>query len=221
MADRGERAVRKLLQEKNGKPWTAKDMRELIFAQADDQEDDHIETMKRIAVMDADLADARAAMLLHHEWADTELKPAVQKLREDVDAVAPDHAVTHAAHMAEHHAPRRETVQPFPDPEGADFRGKRGRSMDDPSDGQFLETRESAHPDETDAEMRVSYRAGKFIIGTLVAVLLVVAVNFATNRISADSAVKVNESDLKELVNLIKQESQEPLHATATPTPIP
>lgn len=57
MTSRGERAVRELMQEKNGSEWTATDIRKLIFAFADDQEADHEESMERMAGMEAQLAD--------------------------------------------------------------------------------------------------------------------------------------------------------------------
>ena len=200
MTDRGERKVRELALKCNGEAWDTNDVKELIFAFADDQEDDHKESMDRLEAVEAAVAD-------HVEWTDRESLPrlrAVESGLSDVESRCTGHDALHVDHLATNHvhAPRRAGDQ-----EDVDFESKR--------EGE---------------ELRVSFRAGKYILGALVVIALTVLINYvviyrgqqtqlATSRGNAAALsvlVRQQHQDTADLLNLLSQE-----HSTTPPTPTP
>ena len=65
MTSRGERKVRELALKRNGEQWNTNDVKELIFAFADDQEADHAESMTRLGDVEERLEGIDAQMLAH------------------------------------------------------------------------------------------------------------------------------------------------------------
>ena len=90
--DRGERKVRELAMKRNGDAWDTNDVKELIFAFADDQEDDHAESMERLEAVEAAVSD-------HVEWTEHESLPrlaAVEAAVQDLGCIRGEHDVKHA-----------------------------------------------------------------------------------------------------------------------------
>ena len=121
MTDRGERAVRTLIQKRNGDEWDTADVRELIFAFADDQEDDHQETLAYITehAVEAAKRDERLDGL--EAWRRAQSAACPVLVEEAIADADERHLAFHNEHLASDHLPRRED-----DPDDADFTEKRG-----------------------------------------------------------------------------------------------
>lgn len=94
MTDRGEREVRKWALKRNGDPISNTDITELVFAFADDQEEDHNETI----ALHQDLC-ARTVLL--EEYAADSKASCKSRIEALIEA---EHDARHSAHMNEHHA---------------------------------------------------------------------------------------------------------------------
>ena len=127
MTDRGERRVRKWALRRNGDPLEPRDVVELVFELDEDHADDMTEVRALIGGLVEDVSDLSGNVLLHHEWADRDLKPAIETLHHDVEELKKGtaHEAFHATYVASLGDPRR---------------------GDDPPDSEFTEKRESAFP---------------------------------------------------------------------------
>lgn len=107
------------------------------------------------------------------------------------------HQQVHTLHLEQDHAhaPRREG---------------------DPTDSTFSDERKD---DEEGAEMRVVYRASKWlirgIVAALITVLVVAAANFYLLRTTSKNEIRVDKGDLHALILLLEKEH------TGSPLPIP
>ena len=190
MTSRGERKVRELALKRNGDPWDTNDVKELIFAFADDQEDDHAESMERLRKVEE-------AVTEHVTWTETESLPrlaAVEAGLAVVEGRCTGHDDLHVEHLASDHLhePRRKD-----DPPGATFDDKR-----------------------EEEEMHVSYRVGKWlvrgILGVVIVVLVTAAANFYLLRANSKQEIHVDQSDLHALILLLQAEHASP---SPTPAP--
>lgn len=125
MTDRGEREVRKWALRRDGDPLEPHDVVELVFALDEDHADDMNEIRALVAQVSTDFAELKGTVMLHHEWAEADLKPSVAALKDAVQSLemeGPRHDAMHDDHMREHHPqkPRRKD-----DPQGSEFIGER------------------------------------------------------------------------------------------------
>ena len=200
MSSRGERKVRELALRRNGDPWDTNDVKELIFAFADDQEDDHAESMERLEAVEAAVSD-------HVGWTEKVSVPrleAVEAAVQDLGCIRGEHVALHENHLAlEHkHAPRR---------------------ADDPKTVTFDEQREGE-------EMRVSFRVGRYILAAIVVIGLTVLVNYFVLYRGQQMQLRTSRSNASDLTALVRQQHQDTIdllnllraeHPTAAPTTTP
>jgi len=170
MTDAAERKVRLWALRKNGDPLSPQDVVELVYAFADDQEADHGQTIEMLAQMDAkhSLLCTRVAEL-EGDWHE-----ASATCKDRVEAIVrAEHGLTHAAHMADFHAPPRRE--------------------DDPPDEAFVDKRKGAFPtgdQRTVFEMVLGFNIAKWLLTLAVGALIVWGVSYWA---SSCAAQKVEE----------------------------
>jgi len=168
MADHFEKAKDEILlkTDGNGGP-TNRDMLKAIGALALDVDEAiagldkknktrHDETLKVLDMQAAEITCCQEDINVLEKWRTESSLTCVAKVREIAAEVAAElHGPTHERHLLEHHNEKPQTgTSPL------------GRDYADPSDSQFTEHRESAHPleDEELGDLRRFWRTFKWVI---------------------------------------------------------
>ena len=198
MTDKGERKVREWALKRNGDAVDNHDIVDLVFALDEDNEERHAETLKLLDVHceEARIRDERLEAL--EAWREHQADTCEMRIKGLIDE---EHSARHDAYVSGLASPRRKN-----DPESSDFLEQRKRTF--PSDDPEVQ------------EMRVSYRAGKWLIRGVAAAIIVALIsfgaNFYMNHVSTSTEVKVERSEFHSLMLLLEAE-----HGTPTPTPTP
>lgn len=175
MTDEAERKTRQWALKKNGDPLSPRDVVELVFALSDDHDKDHAETMEEVKKINGCLAQLNAdheSLALRMDGFDEWRRKSAEGCQERIEAIvrpiaAEMHEATHKRHLDESHAGKE---------------AANGRDYADPSDSQFLEHRESAHPsdDEEMGDIRRVWRFARWFV----AAALLIALDILAHRIA-------------------------------------